>query len=125
VAAPAGPYSHSILLGGSERLLLLAGQVAIGADGELVGKGDVAAQARQVYANIASLIEAAGGTMADVVQFRAYLTSRDLLPAFIAARHQVFADFFPDKVYPTSTLVIVDGLANPDFLVEVEAAAAL
>ena len=125
VATPGGPYSHAIAVDEPARLLFTAGQVALGADGQLVGKGDVAAQAKQVYDNIANLVQAAGGTMADIVQFRAYLTSRDLLSAFVAARNEVFAEAFPDKNYPTSTLVIVTGLANPDWLIEVEAVAAI
>ena len=125
VAPPGGSYTHAIAVDQPGQLLFIAGQVPVDRDGQLVGKGDVAAQAKQVYANIANLVQAAGGTMADVVQFRAYLISRDLFPALVAARNEVFAEAFPDKNYPTSTLVIVTGLANPDWLVEVEAVAAL
>ena len=125
VATPGGAYTHAIAVDQPARLLFIAGQVPVDRDGQLVGKGDVAAQAKQVYANITNLVQAAGGTIADVVQFRAYLTSPDLLPAFVAARNEVFAEAFPDKSYPTSTLLIVTGLANPDRLVEVEGVAAI
>lgn len=108
-----------------DRLVFISGQVAVNTDGQLVGKDDVAAQCVQVFENIAQLVHAGGGTMADVVQFRTYLTDRAHLPDFLAARTAVFRDLFRTGYYPTNTLLIVAGLVNADYLLEVEATAAI
>ena len=91
----------------------------------VVGKHDLRAQFVQVYNNLRSLAATAGGTLEDIVQLRTYLTSPDLLPAFFAIRNELYPTLFPRGVYPTNTLLIVGGLADPDLLLEVEALAVL
>lgn len=115
-AAAASAYSLGILADG---VLWLAGQVAKDAAGAVVGIGDPAAQAEQVYENIKTLVEAAGGTMADVLFTRTYILDR----AHRGPIAEVRKRYFPAPDYPCSTLLIVSGLADPNYLLEVEAVA--
>ena len=114
VAPPAGHYSHGIIASG--RMLFVAGQVALDEQGELVGKGDAAAQARQVLTNLQRVIESAGGRMADVARTTVYLTNL----ADRTAVAEVRQEFFPTPP-PVNTLLVVSSLATPDFLVEIDA----
>jgi 2-iminobutanoate/2-iminopropanoate deaminase len=114
VAAPAGHYSHGIIASG--RMLFVAGQVALDEQGVLVGKGDAAAQARQVLTNMQRVIESAGGRMADVARSTVYLTSLDYRAEVASVRNE----FFPHPP-PVNTLLVVSSLADPDFLVEIDA----
>lgn len=117
VAPPSGNYSHAIQVG---NLTFLAGQVAMNEEGELVGKGDSMAQTRQVMENIQAHLEAAGATFDNVVKLNAYVTNMADRQAMGQARGQ-----FLQPPYPTSTMVEVKQLAHPDFMVEIEAVAAI
>jgi reactive intermediate/imine deaminase len=118
VAAPAGHYSHGIVTTG--RLLFVAGQVALDQEGNLVGEGDAAAQARQVLTNLKSVVEEAGGRMDDVARTTLYLTRlEDRGPVA-----EVRKEFFPAPA-PANTLLVVASLAAPEFLVEIDAIVAI
>jgi reactive intermediate/imine deaminase len=118
VAAPAGHYSHGIVTTG--RLLFVAGQVAHDEDGNLVGEGDAAAQARQVLTNLRRVVEEAGGRMEDVARTTLYLTRlEDRAPVA-----EVRKEFFPSPA-PANTLLVVSSLAAPEYLVEIDAIVAL
>jgi 2-iminobutanoate/2-iminopropanoate deaminase len=110
-------YSHAVRAG---PWLIVAGQVARAPDGGIVGPGDVTAQTRQALANIRALVEAAGGTLDDVVETIVYVTDmrhRDTVMDLLAAH-------FPAPA-PASTLVQVVALANEAFLIEISARALL
>ena len=124
VHPPAGKYSHAARVEGGS-LLVVAGQVAVDTGGELVGQGDVAAQTRQVFRNLEGVLEAAGGSFADVIEFTYYIVGRGNVAGFIEARTAIFDEAYPEGVYPPATLLVVGGLANEDFLVEVSALAAV
>lgn len=114
VAPPAGHYSHGIVAAG--RILFVAGQVALDEGGQLVGRGDAAAQTRQVLTNLKRVIEGAGGSMANVARTTVYLTHLDDRGPVGNVR----AEFFPVPA-PANTLLVVASLAHPDFLVEIDA----
>jgi 2-iminobutanoate/2-iminopropanoate deaminase len=101
-------------------LLNVSGQVAQGSDGRTVGQGDIERQTVQVLENMKALVEQAGGTLADVARIGVYLTSRDQLPTVMEVRRRYFRE-----PYPATTAVIVAGLANPEWLVEIEATVVL
>jgi 2-iminobutanoate/2-iminopropanoate deaminase len=122
VAPPRATYSHAITSGG---VLWLAGQVPIDSEGHTVGLGDVEAQTEQVLHNIGAILEACGASFSDVVRFTAYVVGREHLDGFRAARSRLWQDLYPDGSYPTSTLLVVSGLASDEFLVEIETTAAL
>ena len=102
-------------------IVWISGQVSQDKDGTVVHKGDFAAQARQALANLKAMVEAAGGTIHDIIKVNTYLT--DLRYREELAR--IRAEFFPDGKLPASTLVGVTGLADPDMLLEIEAIAVL
>lgn len=105
----------------TDNIVWIAGQVSRDAGGNLVGPDDPEAQATQCFENVKAIVEAAGGTMEDVVRFTFYITDRAYRPALTAAR----ARYFREPLLPTSTLLIVSGLALPEYLIEIEAVAVL
>ncbi len=117
--APAAPFSQGTLHAGN-RVLQISGQVPVDARGNAVGKGDIEAQTEQVIANIRAIVEAAGGTLADVSRLLIFLTDRSQLAKVMEVRKRHFT-----SPYPCATAVVVSGLANPDWDVEIEATASL
>ena len=110
-------YSHAARVG---ETLYIAGQVALDKEGLLVGRGDAEAQTHQAYANLRAILEELGGSMGDIVKLTTYLTSRDCLEGFRKARNETLS-----APFPPNTLVFVSGLAQPEYLVEIEAIAVL
>jgi enamine deaminase RidA (YjgF/YER057c/UK114 family) len=117
--APGNGFSHVVL--GTGRFVAISGQLALDESGELVGPGDPAVQATQVFENIGRCLDAAGATFADVVKLTFYFTDREQLPAIRAARDAVVDTSRP----PASSAIQVAGLIRPEFLVEVDAYAIL
>ena len=116
IAPPPEPYSHAIRCGYT---LYIAGQVAFDDDNQVVGIGDPRAQAERVWHNIRLAVEAAGGTLADVVKITVFLKDVRHAPTEIGVREGLFE---PGK-YPICTLVQVANLGLPDLLMEVDAIA--
>ncbi len=117
--APGTGFTHVVI--GSGRLVALSGQVAVDADGKVVGAGDPAAQARQVFDNLRRCLAAAGATFDDVIKLTYFVTDIGHLPAVRAAR-----DEYVDVAHPpASTAVQVAALVRPELLLEVEAFALL
>ncbi|MGI8779946.1 MAG: RidA family protein [Solirubrobacteraceae bacterium] len=112
-------YTQVIAATGS-RLVFVAGQVADDAQGNLVGPGDVAAQAHQVFANVGRALAAAGAGPEQVTKITIYVVHHrpEYLPDISQARMAVFGDH-----KPADTLVGVEALAEPGYLIEVEAIA--
>jgi reactive intermediate/imine deaminase len=96
--------------------LFVSGNVGVDSSGNLVGPGDCEAQSRQVMANIRTIVEAAGGSMQDVVKITCFLTDVNNYPAYGKVRSETW----PSSP-PASSTVIVAGLVRPEYLVEVEA----
>ena len=110
------PLSQATLAGD---VLYVGGAVAHDARGQIVGRGDIRAQTKQALENIKALVEAAGGTLLDVTRTTVYLT--DLTN--YAGMNEVYGTYFP--VDPPSRATVRVDLANPDFLVEIQATAFL
>jgi enamine deaminase RidA (YjgF/YER057c/UK114 family) len=125
MARPAGTYSHVARVAPGATLVVIAGQVASDASGEPAGIGDFDAQCAQAYANIGTALEAAGGGWTDVIQTMTFITRREDGPRLRAFREREFPRLFPDGRYPPNTLLIVSGLASEDWLLEVQAIAAV
>lgn len=115
--APVGPYSN-VVSSAPGRLVFCAGQVALDANGDIVGAGDIAAQTRQVMENLRLGLEAAGATFAHVVRVVNYITDVDLFAQMAAVRKEYLVE-----PYPASTLVEVSALMYPELLIEIEAIA--
>ena len=121
LSTPRG-YTHVVSVEGG-RTVFIAGQVSLNAKGELIGKGDLRAQATQVYENLKTALAAVGATPADVVKLNTYVVN--LNPEALATVREVRGRAFPQQNPPASTLVGVTALANPDFLIEIEAIAVI
>ena len=105
------------------RFFFIAGQTAVDGAGALVGKDDFAAQADQVFRNLAMALEAVGCTAANLVKLTVFLRDMDNLGAYRDARNRFFATVSPPAA-PAITLVEVSKLYGPEFLIEIEAVAA-
>jgi enamine deaminase RidA (YjgF/YER057c/UK114 family) len=114
---PAAQYSHVVL--GTGRFIAVSGQLALDEHGALVGEGDPAAQARQVFENLRRCLAAAGAGFDDVVKLTYFLTDMAHLPAVREAR----AAHIPDDRLPTASALQVAALVRPEFLLEIEALA--
>ncbi len=118
-AKPVANYKLATRQEGGQ-LLYISGQVAWDTNGNVVGKGDVRAQARQVFQNLRQVLQAAGGDLNDLMKITTYITKIEDFPAVAEVRSEVF-----QGELPASTLIVVKGLFNPDFLIEVEGVAAV
>ncbi len=116
VHATGGRYSHAALVESPARRLVMSGQIGMAPDGTIAAGGE--AQIAQALANLGAILEAHGMTPANVVKVTVFLTDPALIPPWRAQRGTLFGDHVP-----ASTLLIVAGLADPRFLVEVEAEA--
>ena len=119
---PAG-YSHVAKITGGT-LVYIAGQVSADVSGQLVGEGNFEAQVEQVFKNLKAAVESAGGTMADLVKMNVYVVAEvgaDAVPKFRAVRERYVNVEKP----PASTFVTVTRLAQPGWLIEIEAVAAI
>ena len=118
-AKPVANYKMATRMEGG-RLLYISGQVAWDAAGNLVGKGDVRAQARQAFENLRGVLQAAGGDVGNLMKITTYITKIEDFPAVAEARSATFSGELP-----ASTLIVVKALFHPDFLIEVEGVAAV
>jgi enamine deaminase RidA (YjgF/YER057c/UK114 family) len=106
------------------RIIFIAGQTALDSDGNVVGKSDFAAQAARVFCNLAIALQASGCTAANLVKLTVFLTDMDNLAGYREARNRFFASVTPPAA-PAVTLVEVSRLYGPDFMIEIEAIAAV
>jgi reactive intermediate/imine deaminase len=117
LSRPTG-YSH-VVVAPVDQIVFVSGQVPLDADGELVGPGDLEAQTRQVFENLAAALEAAGASWQSVVKLNYFL--RDVTQ--IAVVRAVRDEHLDPERLPASTLVEVSGLFRDDVLVEIDAVA--
>lgn len=117
IRPPFARYAHAVETPPGARLLAISGQLGVGPDD--VAPAGAEAQADLCFANIAAILAAAGMGPRDVLRLNAYVTGREHLAGYMAARDRFIAD-----PAPASTLMIVAGFARPEFVVEIEALAA-
>lgn len=113
-------FSQIVTTQGNGKTIYIGGQDAVNAQGEVVGKEDIAEQTEQVMKNLQTALSACGATFDDLIKLSIYLVQgQDLNSAF-----QVSQKYFSKvKNPPVVSVLIVAGLANPDFLVEIDAIA--
>ncbi len=112
-------YSHIAEVRGG-RMIFLSGQVSQDTKGNVIGKGDIRAQTRQVYANLKAALEAVGADWSNVVKMTTYLTDAANIAPFREVREEVLANVKPR---PASTAVVVSKLFGEEWLLEIEAVA--
>ena len=119
---PLGMYSNvSCATGGT--IVFISGQVAVDTEGRVVGKGDIEAQAVQVFENLKLALGAVGGTFNDVLKLTIFI--RDLTPERRKAVMGVRGRYISHTQPPAATMVGIDRLVEDDLLVEIEAVAAV
>jgi enamine deaminase RidA (YjgF/YER057c/UK114 family) len=121
---PFGQYSHLTRVKASE-FVFIAGQVGVDKDGKLTGDGGFDAQCLQAFANIEAALKSVGAGWGNVVQFTTYLVHSQDIAKFMAYRLREFPKMFANGAYPPNTLLMIDRLVQEQFLVEVQAIAAL
>jgi reactive intermediate/imine deaminase len=114
---PVGPYSN-VITSPPGKLIFCAGQVALDADGNIVGAGDIESQTRQVMENLKLALKEAGATFDDVVKITNYITDAESFSKMAGVRQEYLTE-----PYPASTLIEVEALIYPELLIEIEAIA--
>ena len=115
-------FSQAVAASG-RKTLYVSGQTAWDANKRLVGGSDLGAQARQALLNLRNVVEASGGGLEDVVSLRIYVVAYEAHKA--EAVGGAFREFFFGDATPASTWVGVAALADPGFLIEIEAIAVI
>ena len=110
-------YSHVVKTGST---VYIAGQVAQDESGAIVGRGDITTQVTQVFENLRKALASVGADFSHLVKIIVYVTDPRYREALTAVRAQ-----YLQNALPASTLVVVAGLASPDYLVEIEGVAYL
>ncbi len=113
-------FSQVVAVSGG-RTIYVAGQIALDSSGNLIGRGDFQAQAQQVFENIKTALAAVGADFNHVVKLTVYMRDRAHLPLLREVRDR----YVNTQTPPASTLIIVQSLAQEDFLLEIEAIASL
>src|SRR5690554_1814318 len=113
-------FSQVVTTRGNGKTIYVGGQDAVNAHGETIGKGDLAAQTKQVMLNLQTALSACGATLDNVVKLAIYVVpGQNLHGGFQAAQEFLGKLAHP----PVISVLVVAGLAHPDFLVEIEATA--
>ena len=120
ISKPFTNYAHVVTVEGARKLVFCAGQVAADVDGKELPPDDFGAQTKMVMKNLKNALAAGGAKLSDVTKVTIYICNLHDVPK---ARGILF-DYF-GKHPPGSTLCILRGLANPNFLLEIEAIAAV
>jgi 2-iminobutanoate/2-iminopropanoate deaminase len=120
LSEPSGHFSQAILVTEPRRLLFVSGMTARGTDGAVIGRGDIEQQTHQVCRNLRAALEAAGGSLSDVVRVDVFVRNIEHFSAIHAVRHQYFS-----APAPASTMLEVSKMVDPEMLIEINAVAAL
>lgn len=124
LGAPLGLYSTAYVAPPGHRLMAIAGQLSVDASGVSV-RGDFEEQFALVMENMATVLRAAGADMRAVMKFTTYLVDPATIDPFYEIRTRLWPKHFPYGDYPPNTLLVVRALTRPEFLIEIEALAAI
>lgn len=116
-------FTHTVTVTGPAKIVYVAGQVSYDRDGRVVGRGDMRAQAEQVFRSLAHNLKAAGATWSDVVKLNGYMARMNA--DAVKAYRDVRSRYLDPGRLPASTLVGVERLVHDDLLLEVEVVAAV
>ena len=120
ISKPFTNYAHVVTVEGAKKLVFCAGQVAADVDGKVLPPDDFGAQTKMVMKNLKNALAAGGAKLSDVTKVTIYICN----PQDVPKARSILFDYF-GKHPPGSTLCILRGLANPNFLLEIEAIAAV
>lgn len=122
-ACPAQGLYSSVTVVPPGPTVFIAGQLSVGANGDVVGKLDFEKQMRQVFSNMGDVLKGLGLGFNHVIKFTTYLVHSQDIEPFMKLRAEMFPRFFGGSQFPPNTLLMVDRLVKEDFLIEVEAVA--
>jgi enamine deaminase RidA (YjgF/YER057c/UK114 family) len=113
-------FSQAVTITNANKTVYIGGQNAVDASGNIVGKGDIKVQAKQILKNIETLLDTAGASLKDIIKWNVYVVKgQPPQPAF-----EVFQPVLQERAHsPLITVLFVAGLAHPDFLMEIDAVA--
>ena len=117
---PSGVFSHATAVEATGRFVFISGMTARRADGSIAGIGDITEQTRQVCENLKAAVEAAGGTLDDICRVDVYVRNMEHFDAI----HKVRREYFKPPA-PASTMVEICKMTSPDYLIEINAIAAI
>jgi len=117
---PNGHFSQATMIEARGKLVFLSGMTARRADGSIAGVGDIEAQTHQVCQNLQAAVEAAGGTLEDICRVDVYVRNMEHFDAI----HKVRREYFKAPA-PASTMVEINKMTSPDYLIEINAIAVL
>ncbi|GAB3143069.1 RidA family protein [Micromonospora sonneratiae] len=120
LAAPNGHFAQATMVRAQGRLVFVSGMTARNREGGVTGVGDITAQTHQVCQNLRAAMEAAGGTLDDIVRVDVFVRNMEDFQAIHAVRRQYFTG-----EPPASTMVEVSKFVNKDYLIEINAIAVL
>jgi len=110
-------YSHVVRAGNT---IYIAGQTSQNEQGEIVGKGDVTAQAEQIFSNLGKALASVGGDFSNLVKITVFVCDARYREQVAAVRAK-----YLKAPLPASTLIVAAGLANPDYMLEIEGIAVI
>jgi len=120
IRQPTGHFSQATIIEARGKLVFISGMTSRRADGSIAGIGDIEAQTKQVCENLKSAVEAAGGTMDDIVRVDVYVRNMEHFDQI----HKVRREYFKAPA-PASTMVEICKMTSPDYLIEINAIAVL
>ena len=118
---PFSTYSHGIKVDGAQQIIFCAGQVSGDKDGNIIGKDDFWIQGHQVMANLRDVLAEGGATFADIVKATIFVVGQE----YAQPGRDLCGEYFDKDNPPANTLVVCQALADPAFLVEVQAIAVI
>jgi 2-iminobutanoate/2-iminopropanoate deaminase len=120
IRQPSGHFSQATVIEARGKLVFISGMTSRKADGTIAGIGDIEVQTRQVCENLKAAVEAAGGTMDDIVRVDVYVRNMEHFDQI----HKVRREYFKAPA-PASTMVEICKMTSPDYLIEINAIAVL
>jgi 2-iminobutanoate/2-iminopropanoate deaminase len=120
-----GLYSQAVPMPPGSGLLFVAGQLSVDSEGRARAVGDFEGQVRAVFSNLETVVRGSGGSMEGVLKMTTYLVDPDHIERFYDERERLFKELYPAAIYPANTLLVVERLVQPEFLIEVEAIVAI
>lgn len=115
-----GYYTPAVVCPPGASLVLISGVLSVDLDANTVGVGNFEAQMRNVFQLLGRTLEAAGSSFKELAKMTTYLVDADHIEPFYRIREEIFADLFPGENPPGNTLLVVQRLVRPDFLIEIE-----
>lgn len=117
---PLGVFSQSIMCDAQGKLLFISGLTSRDPEGNVIGEGDIRLQTETILENMKTLLERAGGSLADIVKVTVFIRDMELFDQIHEVRKRYFS-----PPYPASSMVEVSRLVSPEHLIEIEAVAAI